>query len=122
MDQTENAYQPKGLEVTSAVADDGVTVVSVSGEIDHNSAGPLVHALEPDSLGGRLRVVVDMRQVTFMDSTGINVLLSAHRDLDHAGGWLRLADVQTSVMRIIDIVGVHHIIPCHSSLEDALAA
>lgn len=120
MDQTEDAYQPKPLEVITTAADDGVTVVSVAGEIDHNSTHPLVHALKPDAFGDRPRVVVDLRQVTFMDSTGINVLLIAHRDLAEAGGWLRLAEVQASVMRILDIVGVDRVIPCYPSLPDAL--
>ncbi|MER6434377.1 STAS domain-containing protein [Streptomyces sp900105245] len=117
MDQPQNAYR---LEVTSATAE-GVTVVSVSGEIDHTSAGPLVHALEPDAVGEQPRVIVDMRQVSFMDSTGINVLLTAHRNLAKAGGWLRLADLQASVMRILDIVGVDHILPCYPNLPEALA-
>ncbi|MGW4566937.1 STAS domain-containing protein [Streptomyces sp. NPDC004561] len=86
----------------------------------HTSAGPLVQALAPGGLGDPPRVVVDMRQVTFMDSSGINVLLTAHRDLTEAGGRLRLASVPDSVMRTLEIVGVDTVIPCHPSLRDAL--
>ncbi|MER6472343.1 STAS domain-containing protein [Streptomyces collinus] len=118
--ETENAYGPEPLTVTSTTAD-GATVVAVSGEVDHNSAGPLIQALALDGLGERPRVVVDMRGVGFMDSSGINVLLAAHRDLSPAG-WLRLAGVQSSVMRTLELVGVDHVIPCYPSLTDALAA
>ncbi|MFF4846237.1 STAS domain-containing protein [Streptomyces collinus] len=98
------------MEVTSTAAD-GVTVVRVAGEIDHNSAGPLIHALGLGELGVPPRVVVDLRQVPFMDSSGINVLLGAHRDIAPAGGWLRLADVQPSVLRTLELVGVQQILP-----------
>ncbi|MFE9500656.1 STAS domain-containing protein [Streptomyces collinus] len=121
MVETENAYQAQPLEVTST-ATDGITVVSVAGEIDHNSAGPLIEALGLGELGDPPRVVVDLRQVSFMDSSGINVLLAAHRDIAPASGWLRLAGVQPYVMRTLELVGVHHIIPCHPGLQEALAA
>ncbi len=38
-----------------------------------------------------------MRCVSFMDSSGVNVFLIAHRDFGKAGGWLRLAGVSGSV-------------------------
>ncbi|MFC9282843.1 STAS domain-containing protein [Streptomyces collinus] len=117
--ETESAYQAQPLEVTST-GTDGITVVKVAGEIDHNSAGPLIHALGLGELGVPPRVVVDLRQVPFMDSSGINVLLGANRDIAPAGGWLRLAGVQPSVLRTLELVGVHHIIPCHPSLQEAL--
>ncbi|MEU7061206.1 STAS domain-containing protein [Streptomyces sp. NPDC046197] len=83
-----------------STATDGVTVVTVTGEIDHTSTGPLIQALDLGALGARPHAVVDMRHVTFMDSSGINVLLAARLNLASTGGWLRLADAQDSVMRI----------------------
>ena len=118
--ETENAYQPQPLTVTSTTVD-GATVVAVSGEIDHNTAGPLIQALDPGELGEQPHVVLDMREVGFMDSSGINVLLTAHRDLTPTG-WLRLAGVKESVLRTLQIVGVDTVIPCYPSLTEALAA
>ena len=118
--EIENAYQPQPLTVTSTTTDNAA-VVTATGEIDHNSAAPLVQALDPGNLGERTRVVIDMRQVTFMDSSGINLLLAAHRDLTPTG-WLRLAGVQESVLRTLKIVGVDMVIDCYPSLREALAA
>ncbi|SEE67662.1 anti-anti-sigma factor [Streptomyces sp. 2231.1] len=120
MGPSENVHRPQPLKVVST-ATDGITVITVTGEIDHNSAAPLVHALEPDAVAAH-RVVVDMRHVAFMDCSGINVLLAAHRDLTTAGGWLRLAGVQNSVLRILHLVGLDTVIGCHPSLHDALNA
>ncbi|MFF8867994.1 STAS domain-containing protein [Streptomyces sp. NPDC015139] len=119
MTETENAYRPEPLQVVTADTG-GVTVVTVAGEIDHHTAAPLIEALEAGSHGERPRVVIDMQQVAFMDSSGINVLLIAHRNLTAAEGWLRLAGVQPSVMRTLDIVGVDQIITCHPTVSDAL--
>ncbi|WP_432029907.1 STAS domain-containing protein [Streptomyces sp. 1222.5] len=119
MTETENAYRPEPLQVVTTTTD-GITVVTVAGEIDHNTAGPLIEALEVSNVGERPRVVVDMQQVAFMDSSGINVLLTAHRALTAADGWLRLAGVQASVLRTLDIVGVDQIIACYPTIGDAL--
>ncbi|MFF2205810.1 STAS domain-containing protein [Streptomyces sp. NPDC058145] len=117
----DNARGPELLKVAST-AIDGITVVTVTGEIDHTSAGPLISALEVSAPADRPRVVVDMRHVTFMDSSGINVLLTAHHALTQADGWLRLAGITDSVLRTLQIVGVDTVIPCHTSLHEALGA
>ncbi|MBL1110453.1 STAS domain-containing protein [Streptomyces sp. 5-8] len=121
MVETENGHRPEPLAVVST-ATGGVTVVTVTGEIDHTSTGPLIRALALGALDARPHVVVDMRHVTFMDSSGINVLLAARLDLTSAGGRLRLAGAQDSVRRTLEIVGVDTVIPCFPSLPEALAA
>ncbi|MGW2713448.1 STAS domain-containing protein, partial [Streptomyces sp. NPDC001356] len=71
-----------------ATATDGIRVLTLAGEIDHHTGDTLRQALDT-SHTPRPRVVVDMRQVTFMDSSGINILIAAHQALSEAGGWLR---------------------------------
>ncbi|MER6434248.1 STAS domain-containing protein [Streptomyces sp900105245] len=118
MVENENARRPEPLRVAST-ATNGVTVVRVSGQIDHASADPLIAALQPDTLGDQRRVIIDMRQVTFLDSTGINILLAGHRDLTPAG-WLRLAGARNAVIRTLELVGVDTVIPCYPTLQEAL--
>jgi len=118
---TDNPHEPELLEVVSTTTD-GITVVTATGEIDHGSAGRLVQALDPGGLGERPRVIVDMGHVTFIDSSGINVLLAAHRDLTAADGWLRLAGASAYVLRTLQIVGIDTLVPCCTSLREALSA
>jgi stage II sporulation protein AA (anti-sigma F factor antagonist) len=120
MADPEPAEQPGQLSVV-ATASEGVRVVTLSGEIDHQTAGPLRQALEATGTAG-LRIVLDMRGVTFMDSTGINLLVAAHQALTEAGGWLRLAAPTPAVLRTIQIVGLDTVIACHPSLRQALNA
>ncbi|MFJ4801598.1 STAS domain-containing protein [Streptomyces murinus] len=56
-----------------------------------------------------------------MDSSGINVLITAHQA--HApAGWLRLAGVRRPVLRTLEIVGLTGLIHCYPSVGAALDA
>lgn len=118
MPGSEHAGQAGQLSVV-ATATDGVRVLTLAGEIDHHTGDALRQALDPSDTPGP-RVVVDMGQVTFMDSSGINIFIAAHHALSEAGGWLRLAAVGESVMRTISIVGVDAVIDCRATLGQAL--
>ncbi|MFF4716235.1 STAS domain-containing protein [Streptomyces eurythermus] len=116
--RTEHAGQAGHLSAVTT-ATDGIRVLTLAGEIDHHTGDTLRQALDASGTP-RPRVVVDMRQVTFMDSSGINILITAHRALGEAGGWLRLAAVGETVMRTLGIVGVDTLIDCRETLRHAL--
>ncbi|MFG2470475.1 STAS domain-containing protein [Streptomyces canus] len=100
---------------------DGITVLGLDGEIDHQSVGGLTRALSvPDSPEGR-RVVIDLSRVTFMDSSGVNALIAAFQSAQAAQGWLRLVVVRGAVLRTLQLVGLDTVVPFHPTLEDALA-
>ncbi|MEW1873342.1 STAS domain-containing protein [Streptomyces caelestis] len=119
MQPIEQAPHPGGgLSVIAAPAD-GVCVLTLAGEIDHDTGETLRQALDL-SVTGQPRIVADLRQVTFMDSSGINILLTAHHAATEAGGRLRLAAPTPAVLRTLQIVGIDQIIDCHPTLQDAL--
>ncbi|WSQ14972.1 STAS domain-containing protein [Streptomyces sp. NBC_01231] len=100
---------------------DGIRVVTVRGEIDHTVKDVLSEALlSQDGTVPAQRIVVDLSGVTFMDSSGINVLITAYRQVSEAQGWLRIAGAQESVLRVLTLVGVDTFIPCHPTIEQAL--
>ncbi|MEU0038683.1 STAS domain-containing protein [Streptomyces sp. NPDC006333] len=117
MRDTEQAQPAGGLTVFSTVSED-IRVLTLHGEIDHQTGGTLENALAAPAPPGP-RVVADMHDVAFMDSTGINILIAAHRDLTEAGGWLRLAAPTTPVLRTIQLVGIDTLIACHETLDQA---
>jgi stage II sporulation protein AA (anti-sigma F factor antagonist) len=102
---------------------DGVRVVTVEGDIDHTVRELLSSALlsgygaEPPS-----RIVADLSRVTFMDSSGINVLIAAHQQVSGAQGRLRIAGAQGPFLRVLALVGVDALISCHPTVEQALNA
>ncbi|MDG9709402.1 anti-sigma factor antagonist [Streptomyces sp. DH10] len=90
-----------------------------AGEIDHHTGDQLRPALDVSDTP-RPRIVIDMRQVTFIDSSAINILIAAHQAVTATGGWLRLAVPAGSVMRTLPIVGVDTLIDCRPTLREAL--
>ncbi|MFG1665002.1 STAS domain-containing protein [Streptomyces sp. Y7] len=117
---SERAGLPGRLSVDATVSD-GIRVLTVAGEIDYDTCEELQQNLEP-STPGPARVVVDMHQVTFMDSSGINVLLAAYRTHSTAGGWLRLAGPTGAAKRALQLVGLDTVIDCYETLDQALNA
>src|SRR5258708_23486340 len=85
----------------------GRTIMSVGGEIDLYTAprlhGELVTALAG---GGPEQIVVDMSGVEFCDSTGMNVLLAAHRRAREQGGDLELAAPRPAIKKILQVTGL----------------
>ncbi|MFE8938019.1 STAS domain-containing protein [Streptomyces sp. NPDC007872] len=111
--------QPGRLSATVRTVD-GVRVVTLRGEIDHTAREVLGRALAPEGTAPAPRVVADLTGVSFMDSSGINVFITAHRRIGESGGRLRLAGAGEAVRRVLALVGVDTVIPCHPTLEQAL--
>ncbi|MEU4878781.1 MULTISPECIES: STAS domain-containing protein [Streptomyces] len=119
MTDIDTTDQPEQFCVEQRLVD-GVRVVSVQGEIDHDVQDVLTEALLPGDDGAPARIVADLSGVTFMDSTGINVFVTAHQAVTDTDGWVRIAGAQESVQRVLAMVGVDTLIPCHPTLEHAL--
>ena len=74
------------------------------GEIDLASAPPL--ELELEECLGLGSVVVDLSKVTFIDSTGLRVLLTAHERAGQTGRKVRLVVAEGPVTKLLSITGV----------------
>jgi anti-anti-sigma factor len=98
------------------------TVVSVGGEIDLGTAGELgdhlVSAMQ-DS-GGDL--VLDLADVSFMDSTGLKVLLATRKRAQLVGGHLALAAAGRSVRKVLSVTGLDQSFLMAETVDEAVAA
>ena len=92
---------------TEVVRDDErVAVLRVAGEIDLASAPDLADALRAFGMDSPQTVHLDFGGVTFLDSSGISVLVESRRRLDEAGGGLVLHRVSPAILRVLQISGV----------------
>jgi stage II sporulation protein AA (anti-sigma F factor antagonist) len=101
---------------------DGVLVVKVHGELDHDVKDVLSQALLSEHGTAPPKIVADLSGVTFMDSSGINVFVTAYQRVSDAKGWLRIAGAQDSVVRVLQLVGLDTLISCYPTVEQALNA
>ena len=85
----------------SVAHEQGSTVLYAAGEIDITTAPQLREVL--DHWGG---VVVDLADVTFLESQGVAVLIAAQKRFAEHGGDLRLRKPQGSVRRALQLVGI----------------
>ena len=82
-----------------------VPLILAQGDIDHSTCGAIDKTLD-DAIGdGNKVVLLDLQQVTYIDSGGLSVLFSAARRLRDKG-WLGLIGPNSSVRRLLEIVGV----------------
>ena len=88
------------------------TAFILTGEIDHHGARTMM-ALLDDAISTLLpmHAVLDLSGVTFMDSSGIAVILRTHRQLSLHGGTLRVCSVPTQPRKVLDAAGLGRIIP-----------
>jgi anti-sigma B factor antagonist len=102
---------------------DGVPVVHLKEDLDAANAGTverrLAEALGPDALS----LVVDLSNVPYLDSAGIDMLLRLSDRLDRRRNKLILIIPASSQLnRLVTIVGLPDAIATHPSLDEALAA
>jgi stage II sporulation protein AA (anti-sigma F factor antagonist) len=101
-----------GFSVTVKVEDkEGVLVAWLSGELDHHTADTV--RTELDTALNRRRggkVVLDMSRLTFMDSSGIGVVLGRYKKVKDAGGRLSVRGLSDKMDRILRLAGIYTII------------
>jgi anti-anti-sigma factor len=101
----------EGLDIHTAI--DGPTaVVRVEGELDASTAALLDDALRriAGADGATERVVIDSRGLAFIDSSGLSVLVAAHKRLKKDGSELVVAAPSAPVRRLFDIAGLDRVL------------
>jgi anti-sigma B factor antagonist len=85
---------------------DTTTVISVGGELDLASSPALEEELERVAQSDAQLVVVDLRNLEFMDSTGLSVLVRAHQRAEENNRRLGLVNGSQQVQRLLTLTGV----------------
>jgi anti-sigma B factor antagonist len=78
----------------------------LSGEIDLSAHEDLVDAFSQALRGPAQRLIVDLSAVTFLDSTGINALITGHKDAEAAGKQFIVVPGPEQVMHTLKVTGV----------------
>ena len=99
-----------------------VTTLEIGGEIDLHSAPGLRAELLRLGEAETPRIVVDLKEVSFIDSTGIGVLVGALKRARERGGSVHFSSCQSRVKRVFEITGLMRALPLFSTREEAVAA
>jgi anti-anti-sigma factor len=113
---------PSGVlfEIDVSSAGDDVRVVALRGELDFDGAPSFVRVLAELHADGERAVVVDLSELTFIDSSGISVLVAAARTAAADQGTLVVIAPTPHVQRVFDIVNLSELVAIEPLLESAL--
>lgn len=88
--------------------------------LDLGTKGPLERLLEDELNAGVSRIVLDLAEVNFCDSSGLSTLIRIQRRARAENGWLRLARAAGQPERLLQLTNLEQVLPSYADAESAL--
>lgn len=109
------------LSVEVVLPREDTALISVRGYLDVDTATEFQAHLANQLHHGRRHFLLDLSEVPFMDSSGMNIILRVYQEVRDGGGSVHVIDPTSAVRRILDLTGVSITVPISPTAEDALA-
>ena len=100
--------------------DGDCAVLRITGDLDAYTAPFLRDRMRDLTAVGVRHVIADLRQVDFLDSTGLGVLVGGLKRFREHGGSLAPVATKSSILKIFQITGLTGVLPPRSSVADAI--
>jgi len=97
-----------------------IMVIRPSGAMDYWSVGPLREELNRHLVADPPKIVLDLFEVAYCDSSGLGLLLEAQRRAHAAGGWLRVARPHLQMRRVLALTRLDRYIVSYASVHAAI--
>ena len=105
------------MQFTSYLQDNSLTVV-LTGEIDHHCAKEYIRAIKTKIEVFSPRIcILDFENVTFMDSSGIAVIINALRNMTSIQGELYVSGLQSQPLRVFQTAGVDRLVAIKEAIR-----
>lgn len=108
----------RGLTIHNSELPSGWHCIEVEGEIDTATVEELKAAIENVFSSNLHSLVIDLRESSFMDSTGLKALVMTHRRFDEVGRAFAVAVSGGPISRLIDLSGVDSFVRIVDSTDD----
>jgi anti-sigma B factor antagonist len=105
--------------VLGSRSENGWAVLEVQGEVDLYTSPQLRDAILRLTEEGENRIVIDLNNVSFMDSSGLGVLVAGLKRARERGGELALVFGEGSIQKVLGITGLDKVFPTHGSVGEA---
>ena len=110
-----------GLEISVEQPSHGVVIVAPSGELDMSNSEVLSNAISEARQGGATKLIVDLRELSFMDSSGLRLLLDTWNESKLSDRHLSIVVAKTGlVRRVLEVSGCDTILPVVDDVSGAL--
>ncbi|MFB5661578.1 anti-sigma F factor antagonist [Alteribacillus sp. HJP-4] len=98
-----------------------VLCIRLQGELDHHSSQKLRLQVDDYLKKGTVRhIIFNLEALTFMDSSGLGVILGRYKQISKNGGEMVVCSVTTPVQRLFELSGLYKIVRQESREQDAL--
>lgn len=98
-------------------------IVRLNGELDHHTADTVKLKMEEAILRGDVNhVVLSMKHLSFMDSSGLGVILGRYKLVTARGGKMVVCDVNPAVYRLFEMSGLFKILTIQENERLALSS
>lgn len=96
-------------------------IFKLKGELDDHSAADFrsIFAMEWEKDDVR-NLIIDFKEVTFMDSSGVGAIIGRYKQVDQKGGRVAICSPSKTVAKLIEMSGLLRIISIYPSEKDAL--
>jgi stage II sporulation protein AA (anti-sigma F factor antagonist) len=100
----------------------GILIVRLSGELDHHTAD-MVRMQMDEAIQRRQceHLVLSLKDLQFMDSSGLGVILGRYKLIKNKGGKMVVCDVNPPVYRLLEMSGLFKIMPIYENEGTALS-
>jgi anti-sigma B factor antagonist len=100
---------------------DGITVLFVKEDrLDANNSEELKVELRRLFGNGTKDLILDLKEVLFIDSSGLGVLVSGYKNASVLHGSLKLSNLQSQVKSMFELTRLHRVFDIFTTVDDAL--
>ena len=114
--------EPRPFSLATEAVDARRCVIVVAGELDISTAPRLKAALDDAVASGRTRVVVDLADTSFVDSTSLAAIVGANNRLRSLDGALTVVNTDPHVAKMLEMTGFNALLAVHATRAEAVAA
>lgn len=109
------------MEIAFEMTDD-ILISVLSGELDHHSLKEIRDSIDLtyDTFQAK-HIILCFEGVTFMDSSGVGLIMGRYNKVREAGGKIAVAGCNKYMIRILDMAGIYTIAQCFATKEEAVA-
>ena len=102
--------------------ENGTAIVEIDGKLDTATSPTAQENFTTMIREGKRKILLDLAKLEYISSSGLREVLTLAKDLDKAGGALRLCNLNNVVQEVFDISGFSTILKVFSSESEALAS
>lgn len=108
------------MDITSKVSGN-IFICRVKGELDHHTAEEFRDYVDRGLENNPVKhLLLDFTHLSFMDSSGIGVLIGRYKKVSSAGGKVVVVNENKQVSRVFEVSGIYEIISSYSSISKAI--